>query len=47
MEVDFLLYPYPYCYKYHGNCFSCSGVHCIGIAELVANRLFWETYSYE
>ena len=40
-------YVYPECSKYRGNCFSCSGPICIGLAKRVAESIFWETYSYE
>lgn len=41
-------FPYLYCEKtYRANCFICSGVYCKGLAEVIAEKLFWETYSYE
>lgn len=40
--------PYHYCYEvYHGNCFLCSGIYCIGLAEFVKDKMFWDNYSYE
>lgn len=41
------LLPFQYCEMTRGNCFICSGVHCIGLAERIKNNFFWENYSNE